>query len=87
MACDADTYYCLNAIPYLGKGTADLPKGVGLGDYFTQELVLPFRRAGLTVTCDNWFTSLPLARALLEQGMYLVGTIRPKPYLPQDLLR
>ena len=87
MVCDADTYYCLNAIPYLGKGTVDLQKGVGLGEYFTLELVSPFRRAGLTVTSDNWFTSLPLARELLKQGMYLVGTIRPKPYLPADLLR
>ena len=87
MVGDADTYYCLNAMPYLGKGTTVLDRAVSLGEYVTMELVSPFRRAGVTVTCDNWFTSLPLAKALLNQGMYMVGTIRPKFYLLAELLQ
>ncbi|XP_066938372.1 piggyBac transposable element-derived protein 4-like [Macrobrachium rosenbergii] len=86
MACDADTLYTCNAIPYLGKGSCDMKKGVTLGEHFTMELVAPFKRSGHTVTCDNWFTSLPLARSLSKDGMHLVGTIRPKPYLPSQLV-
>ena len=37
---------------------------------------------GRVVCLDNWFTSLPLAMRLLAKKMHLVGTIRPKPYLP-----
>ncbi|XP_068224544.1 piggyBac transposable element-derived protein 4-like, partial [Palaemon carinicauda] len=84
MACDADTFYMCNAIPYLGKGTTNT--STPLGEYFTLELTRPFRKAGRIVTTDNWFTSLPLAKALRERGMHLVGTIRPKPYLPTVLL-
>ena len=82
MACDADTFYMCNAILYLGKGTVAKP----LGEYFTMELVRPFRKNGRVVTTDNWFTSLPLARRLRQCGMHLVGTIRPKPYLPLVML-
>ncbi|XP_068240220.1 LOW QUALITY PROTEIN: piggyBac transposable element-derived protein 4-like, partial [Palaemon carinicauda] len=84
MACNADTFYMCNAIPYLGKGTTNT--STPLGEYFTLELTRPFRKAGRIVTTDNWFTSLPLAKALRERGMHLVGTIRPKTYLPTVLL-
>ena len=84
MACDADTFYMCNAIPYLGKGTA--PTTMALGEFFTTELTRPFRKSGRVVTTDNWFTSLPLAKCLRRSGMHLVGTIRPKPYLPQVML-
>lgn len=84
MACDAETYYMCNAIPYLGKGTATT--STPLGEYFTLELTRPFRKTGRIVTTDNWFTSLPLAKGLLQFGMHLVGTIRPKPYTPSVML-
>lgn len=57
-----------------------------LGEYFTLELTRPFRKTGRIVTTDNWFTSLPLAKGLLQFGMHLVGTIRPKPYTPSVML-
>ena len=84
MACDAETYYMCNAIPYLGKGTAATT--TPLGEYFTLELTRPFRKPGRIVTTDNWFTSLPLAKGLCQSGMHLVGTIRPKPYTPSVML-
>ena len=88
MTCDSDTYYCLNAIPYLGKGSTNLAiNKIGLGQHFTTELVAPFKCAGRIVTSDNWFTSLPLARALRKDKMHLVGTIRPKPYIPTQLVK
>ena len=34
------------------------------------------------ICCDNWFTSLPLAKDIIAKGGHLVGTICEKPYLP-----
>ena len=82
MVCDADTLYCLHAIPYLGKGSINLPRGVNQGEFITMKLVGQLMDPGRVVCCDNWFTSLPLAKRLLAKKMHLVGTIRPKPYLP-----
>lgn len=84
MACDAETFYMCNAIPYLGKGS--VPSTTPQGEFFTMELTRPFRKSGRTVTTDNWFTSFPLAKGLRQYGMHLVGTIRPKPCMPTVLL-
>ena len=84
MVCDADTYYCCNAFPYLGKNsTPVLPASENQGHYFTMKLLEPLMAAGRTVCLDNWFTSLNLTKELQLNGMHLVGTIRPKPYLPK----
>lgn len=85
MLCDADTHYVCNVIPYCGKSTA-ANRTVPWGEFFTTELAKPFRKQGRIITTDNWFTSLPLARSLQKFGMHLVGTIRPKPYMPLELL-
>ncbi|XP_066967412.1 piggyBac transposable element-derived protein 4-like [Macrobrachium rosenbergii] len=85
MACDAETHYMCNSIPYCGK-TTGADRVISLGEFFTTELVKPFRTSGRVVTTDNWFTSLPLAKSLQKYGMHLVGTIRPKPYMPLELL-
>ena len=84
MACDAVTFYMCNAIPYLGKGS--VPPTTPQGEFYTMTLTRPFVKNGRTVTTDNWFTSFPLAKGLLRQGMHLVGTIRPKPCMPPVLL-
>ena len=86
MACDADTHYMCNAVPYLGKGTVDLPKGTNLGEYLVLQLTRHLTRHGRTVTCDNWFTSLPLALSLRKGGLELVGTIKQKPYIPKEVI-
>lgn len=83
MMCDADTHYMCNAMPYLGKGAIQLKKPLTLGEFFTMKLVSPYARRGRSVTTDNWFTSLPLAVSLRKSGFELVGTVRPKPYLPK----
>ncbi|CAL4241661.1 unnamed protein product, partial [Meganyctiphanes norvegica] len=83
MVCDADTLYCLHAIPYLGKGSVEnLPRGVNQGEFITMKLLEDLLDPGRVVCLDNWFTSLSLAKSLLAKNMHLVGTIRPKPYLP-----
>ena len=88
MVCDADTLYCLNAFPYLGKGSVnpvDLRRGVNQGQYWTMKLLSDggLIEEGRSACCDNWFTSMNLARALQAKKMHLVGTIRPKAYLPE----
>ncbi|XP_066988283.1 piggyBac transposable element-derived protein 4-like [Macrobrachium rosenbergii] len=39
MACDADTHYMINAIPYMGKGSIELPKGMTLGEMLLWRLL------------------------------------------------
>jgi len=52
------------------------------------ELVEPYRGSRRNITTDNYFTSDPLAKELLQQNMTLVGTMRknkteiPPEYLP-----
>ena len=74
MLCDAATYYVLLAFPYVGK-EEDLVS-TGLGEFVTLTLMEPYRNAGLNVTCDNFLTSLSLAKKLLQQHTTIVGTIR-----------
>lgn len=68
------------SLPYCSKSTGG-DRTISLG-----ELAKPFRRQGRVITTDNWFTSRPLARSLQKFGMHLVGTNRPKPYMPLELL-
>ena len=87
MVCDSKSLYCLNGIPYLGKNSVDkanLRGGVNQGEYFTMKLLenANLFKVGRSVCADNWFISLHLATTLQSKGMYLIGTIRQKTYLP-----
>lgn len=83
MLCDADTHFMCNALPYLGKGSLELPRGISThGEYYILELTKPFPQQGRTVTTDNWFSTLEGAMSLSARGMEFVGTIKSKPYLP-----
>lgn len=43
---------------------------------------------GVTVMCDNFFTTYPLAQELLKRKLALVGTVRKnKPELPPNLVQ
>lgn len=74
-----------NALPYLGKGSVQLPKGKTHGEYYLTQLSAPFARRGRTVTSDNWFSTLDGAMSLRANGLEFVGTIKPKPYLPKGV--
>lgn len=62
-------------MPYLGKGTDT--SGVPLGEYFVKELTRSTHGTNRNVTMDNWFTSVPLAKQLLQQPykLTIVGTL------------
>lgn len=55
---DATTHYMYNAIPYCGlvmeKETTEFPS------YYVRKLSEPIYNTGRNITCDGWFTSVPL---------------------------
>ncbi|KAK3894878.1 hypothetical protein Pcinc_001374 [Petrolisthes cinctipes] len=86
LACDARSHYMFNAYPYLGKGSVPKTEGSTQGQFLTEKLIEGYTGAGRTITTDNWFTSLPLAMNLLQEDTHLVGTMRPKPYVPREAI-
>lgn len=76
MMCDSGTKYMINAMPYIGKATNT--NGLPLGEYYVKELSRPIHGTNRNITCDNWFSSVPLAKQLLLEPykLTLVGTIR-----------
>ena len=75
----------LNAMPYLGKKTKP-PDAVALGNHLTMELCKPYFGSKRNITGDNWFTSVPLVKKLLEKGLTYVGTIRKnKEEIPEEM--
>ncbi|XP_061512551.1 uncharacterized protein LOC133393104 [Anopheles gambiae] len=75
MAVDVDSKYVVNIIPYLGKNY-ERPAEERLGDFVVKKLVDPYLNRGRNVTCDNFFTSLELAKFLKsKKKTSLVGTI------------
>lgn len=86
MICDAETFYMCNAETYLGKNPTRDRRNVGIAHATTMTLLEPFLDVGRTLTMDNWFTSLPLAKDLLTRNTTCVGTIRKKPYIPTVML-
>nr|ABZ85926.1 transposase [Macdunnoughia crassisigna] len=76
MMCDSGTKYMINGMPYLGRGTQT--NGVPLGEYYVKELSKPVHGSCRNITCDNWFTSIPLAKNLLQEPykLTIVGTVR-----------
>ena len=91
MVCDSKTMYCIQGMPYLGKGSvpaSELRGRVLQGEYFTMKLLElgDLIEIGRVVVADNWFVSRDLVETLQLHGMHLVGTIKPKPYLPDNSL-
>ena len=83
--CDAQTSYPLNGQVYLGK-QPDQPREVGQGARVFKDMVAPWYRSGKNVTADNFFTSIPLAEDLLQNGLTYVGTIRSnKAEIPAEM--
>ena len=84
MFCHSKSSYMLNASPYLGKKIK--PDAVVLGHYVTMELCKPYFGTKKNIICDNWFTSVPLVKDLLEKGLTYVGTIRKnKGEIPEEM--
>lgn len=84
-ACDSETYYPLNGIPYIGKEGNQIAKG--LATQVVEQLVQPYYNTNRNVTFDNYFTDLSLAKTLLTNGLTSVGTVRKnKRFIPTEFL-
>ncbi|XP_077368563.1 uncharacterized protein LOC144013470 [Festucalex cinctus] len=83
--CDVETSYALSLEVYTGKPPGG-PRTLNVGMNVVLRLCNPY--VGHTVTCDNFFTSIPLAEQLRKKKIALVGTLRKnKKELPPALLR
>uniref|UniRef100_A0A8C5DFQ6 PiggyBac transposable element-derived protein domain-containing protein n=1 Tax=Gouania willdenowi TaxID=441366 RepID=A0A8C5DFQ6_GOUWI len=74
VACDLKTKYICNVLPYLGKDPSR-PSEERLSESVVMKLMEPFMDKGRTVTTDNFFTSLTLARRLLSRKTTILGTV------------
>lgn len=64
-----------NAIPYVG--TVDKDPAEAVPSYYVRKLSEPIYHTGRNITCDNWFTSIPICDKLRKEfGLTIVGTIR-----------
>ena len=75
MAVDVESKYFYNGFSHLGKNEArgndvNIPTDVVL------KLMDPLFKKSYNVTCDNYFTSLPLSLKLAQKNCSLVGTSR-----------
>ncbi|XP_057696036.1 piggyBac transposable element-derived protein 4-like [Corythoichthys intestinalis] len=85
-ACDLKTKYVCNMIPYLGKDL-NRPSEVRPERDVVMQLMEPFLDQGRTVTTDHVFTSMELAKQLLERKTNLIGAIkRIRRELPESTL-
>lgn len=86
MLCDSGTKYMIDCSPYLGKGSNT--EGIPLGEFFVKELTRTIHGTHRNVSMDNWFTSVPLAKQLLQQPykLSIVGTLRAnKREIPEEI--
>jgi hypothetical protein len=71
---DVKNHFCVNQLPYLGKDNERGSEPVG--QYVVKKLMEPFKHSGYNVTADNFFSSAPLAKQLLQQKITYLGTVR-----------
>ncbi|XP_065675888.1 piggyBac transposable element-derived protein 4-like [Hydra vulgaris] len=77
LLCDSSTSYVLNAQIYTGRIHGEGPER-NQGHRVVHDLVEVIKGSGRNVTMDNFFTSVTLAKELLEKKLSLVGTMRKK---------
>jgi hypothetical protein len=70
----ANNGYVWNYVIYTGE--QDLTAGVGHAQAVIMKLLDGLDGCYRTVVADNFFTSISLAKCLLEHNTYLIGTLR-----------
>lgn len=82
---DADTGYISNFQIYTGSKNKE--RELNQGERVVMDLMEDYFGLGLSVTTDNFFTSVQLAEKLLERNTYLTGTMRKnKRDIPPEFL-
>lgn len=82
-ACDSETHYPLNGIPYTGMEGNSITRGFGA--QVVQNRVKPFYRTNINVIFDHYFSDFVLATILLANGLTCVGTVKKnKIFVPNE---
>ena len=74
LAVDSESHYSVNEFLYLGKD-AQRPTNQSVSEYVVTILAEPFLNEGRNITCDNFFTSVTLAKSLKSKKTSIVGTV------------
>jgi hypothetical protein len=83
--CDAETGYCINLQPYVGRRGNE--REIGQGSRVVLELTDCISGSGRHITADNFFSSINLVRALLGRQLTYSGTMRKnKGEIPSEML-
>ena len=86
---DPSTSYLIYALPYLGKiKINDKLKEEQLTEYYFRKTTECIHGTERTVTCDNWFTSVPLVQRMMKEpyNLKITGTIRKnKTQIPAEM--
>lgn len=85
--CDSKTFYVSNLEIYCGQQPEGQYRRSNTPADITHRLLEPWKGKNRNLTCDNWYTSYPLAKELLKDKVTLVGTLKKnKRELPIDFL-
>lgn len=85
--CDSKTFYVSNLEVYCGQQPEGPYRKSNTPDNITHRLMQPWKGKNRNLTCDNWYTSYPLAVNLLKDKTTIVGTMRQnKRELPSEFL-
>ena len=72
---------------YTGRQEENRAAGLGVGESVVLKLTEKLLDEGRILYTDNFYTSCPLARILLNRNTHLVGTLRrTRKYLPKDIM-
>ena len=73
---DVETRYVSNIYVYLGAQEKEQRFGALLAVSVVVNLCKNIKRKGYNITCDNFFTSLPVAEKLTRDKLSIVRTMR-----------
>lgn len=75
--------YTYNIKIYAGKENGERVTPEAIVTFLTQDII----GVGRTLVTDNWYTSLPLAKRMLDSDTHLIGTIRKnRKGLPKEVV-
>lgn len=84
---DSRSYYTLNLEIYCGRQPEGPYEVSNAAMDVVDRLIEKYKNSNRNLTTDNWYTSVPLAKSLLANGITLVGTMKSnKKEIPSEFL-